>query len=185
MSEKPFEQPFVGEGIFILPSFIDEGAWVEFLKFIHANRERATPLRIICTSQGGYYTPGTAIAQMIGEHGDCIGYLVGNACSGASLIFAACQRRYAVMGSTIQVHGIQMEWTGTISAVDVICKAAEAKTLNRVMAGIYARATKLTVDQWYHLLTYRANAASLAIGYTTLRKIGMVEPMPEGGVFHP
>lgn len=142
-------------GIIHLPSTINSplAATIDSQIDYFRENEPNEPLRLYCRSDGGNATETLAIANLIRLDGNIEGHLIGESCSGGSVIWAACGKRFIYPYSRIGIHPCEWRMDNVaLTAAMMYSKFRDFRGIDRAMCHIYAEASNQPFEWWWKLL---------------------------------
>lgn len=145
----------LNKGIIHLPSTINSplaatlDAQIDYWRENHATE----PLQLICRCDGGSATETLAIANLIRLDGNIGGHLIGESCSGGSVVWAACSKRFVYPHARIGIHPCEWRMDNVaLTTAMMYSKFRDFRDIDRSMCHIYAEASNKPFSWWWHIL---------------------------------
>lgn len=138
-----------------LPESIEQETYLDFLyalkKFRAANPTEE--LHLYCRSGGGDTRSAMAMVDLIQSDGKVVGHLVGDVCSSAAAIWAACPKRIVYPNGMLFVHPVS--WNDIVGVVDASRLWSMWQEFNETdwkYCNIYASASNKDKVWWHNQL---------------------------------
>ncbi|MBZ0295891.1 MAG: ATP-dependent Clp protease proteolytic subunit [Anaerolineae bacterium] len=134
----------------ILPDDIDHDTY-QFM--LEALMEHPGRVKLYCNGDGGSARDALAIVDLIQQHGDVVGLLVGMAVSSHVTVWASCKTRYISPNGGIGVHRVASRQTDSLlDAHRAQLIAEEYGYIEDRVARIYSAASCLNTEKWVGIL---------------------------------
>ena len=139
--------------VVILPEEIDHSAYKMVLEA--ALKWPGQEIDLYCRGDGGFIRDAFAIIDVIRQHGNFTGLLTGMAFSSHADIWVACNKRYVYPLGAIGLHQVKIATSEQYKdALYLNKKVQEGRRLDKMIASLFAGASKKSFDDWVGRLCY-------------------------------
>lgn len=179
-AQKEKQPLLIGFGIILAPEELDHAAYLELSWALHIARV-LHPNKVIelrCCGRGGDGSRAFAVADLIQHDGQVAGIAVGRISSGHSIIWGACQARYAYPNSIVSIHQARTDWINEYSQQDFENHSESIVRLNERMIRLYSAISNKGHEYWHDLL-FRGGRALVDLDYEKLIALEMAKPSKE------
>jgi ATP-dependent protease ClpP protease subunit len=120
-----------------------------------------------------------AIVDLIEQHGNCVGLLVGAAISSHSAIWTACQRRYVSPNASIGIHKVAWTDMDKVDSRDARLLTLESERTEQIISELLARISGKPSSHWFDMMQDAGSNGCKLIEAATLIKLGMAHPLAD------
>lgn len=164
---------------FYLPRVIQSDYVEEFATKLSYARSLSltTPIRLYCFCDGGAAEACIAITNLIIRDGNVHGHLIGQSCSGGSIIWASCAKRFVYPRTMIGIHEAAWDTEGSFNTSKLHSMWVEFEAVDRRCCEILAAASSSDYhyDWWWDF--YHQNGDIKWLEAAQLISMGMATPL--------
>lgn len=139
-------------------------------------------LTIYCRGDGGSSRTANAIVDVVRQHGNVAGVLIGEANSSHGVIFAGCPQRYTYPNGLLGFHRTALEYIHGATGPYALNRAEDLERADRYNAQIYASACTpnggYDASWWYDEID-KADRGMTLLSAFFLIECGMAKPIAE------
>ncbi len=170
------QKRLLAAGIAVLPDELNHATYLYLLEALLVERP-AKEVRLYCRCDGGDSRSAFAIVDLIAQHGNVVGLLVGEADSAAVPIFAACQQRFVSAHGALGLHKVSWDGSRILDSESAALLAKDYENAERVSADLLAGISGQTSDYWYSVIQSAHGHAVKLIESGELIARGMAQPL--------
>lgn len=161
------------QGVIVLPYIIEHETYA---MMVEALMMHPKPLKLYCRGGGGDVASAFAIIDLIREHGNVSGMLLGEANSSHGVIWAGCQKRYVYPNGVLGVHMPSQQWQGAVDSREAWLLALEMERYENQIAELYKSICSKEVD-WKQAMAATGSSGMRFLDASWLIENGMALPI--------
>jgi len=178
-------QPLLEDyGIIIAPEELSHATYAELSWALYVGRKLhpEKPIELRCCGDGGEVALSLALVDLIQADGNVDGICVGQVCSGHSLLWAACIRRFVYPNALLSIHQtLHFGYnSNAVSEHDQRIINMRMEWGNKRLIDIYTAASRCDRSYWRELL-YSTMTEMVSLDAGQLIDLGMAVPISERG----
>lgn len=165
-------------GVIVLPEVLEHAVYELFVEALVIERP-TDEVRVYCKGNGGDSRTAMAIADLIDQHGNVTGVLLGEAMSSHVVIFSACQKRFVSPSGALGVHGASKYIDMPIDARTASLIAVEYARANRLTAVRLAHISDQPLSYWLEMIEHAGCGGVDLIAADTMVARGMAKHLSQ------
>lgn len=172
------QKKLLARGVIVLPDVLEHSVYELFVEALVIDRP-TDEIRVYCKGKGGDSRTAFAIVDLITQHGNVTGVLVGEAMSSHVPIWASCQRRYVSPHGVIGLHRVSAYVEIPIDSRYASLMSVDFFRTDEATATLLAGISSCDFAYWYDKISSAGNGGCDLVAARDLIMGGMALPLAD------